>query len=223
MQAPVKLQWSLKQVLAAIALLLGVLAMAGQPTRGHVVTIDTQELATMVAGRVDHVLPEELADQIIRGASDYRLIDLRDEADFATYHIPTAENVPLAKLPDWGLGRNEKIILYSDGGIHAAQAWMLLRVQGYQGVTTLFGGLDAWKDEVVFPVAPVNPNVAQATQFERRVQVARHFGGQGRPATAGGEMPSLTITTPGNPAATTPSPTAHTGGAAVKKKKKEGC
>ena len=144
----------LNQALALVALALGVLALFGNPHRGHRVTLDTQELARMVGTEVDHVTPQQLAGWIIEGATDYRLIDLRSPAEFARYHIPTAENVPVAQLPGYGLARNERIVLYSQGGIHAAQGWMLLRALGYQGVYTLFGGLDGWTDEVLYPAPP---------------------------------------------------------------------
>jgi rhodanese-related sulfurtransferase len=222
MRARLQIQWTMTRALAAAALGLGALAMAGEPVRGHVVTIDTQELATLVESKVDHVLPADLADRIVRGASDYRLIDLRDEGEFAKYHIPSAENIPVTQLPDAGLARNEKIILYSDGGIHAAQAWMLLRVQGYRGVTTLFGGLDGWKDEIVFPVAPTNPTPAEAMQFERALQVAQFFGGRGRAASATGDTTSLMIAAPAAPTSSASGPAAGKGGKVVKKKK-EGC
>ena len=83
------------RVLAAIALGLGVIALAGNPLPSHTVRIDTQELATIVSSEVDHVEPAELADWILRGATDYRLVDLRLPEAYAAYHIPTAENVPL--------------------------------------------------------------------------------------------------------------------------------
>jgi len=223
MQARWHIHWTMERALAVGAFALGALAMAGQPVRGHVVTIDTQELATLVESNVDHVLPADLADSIIRGASDYRLIDLRDEAAFAKYHIPTAENVPIAQLTDSSLARNEKIILYSDGGIHAAQAWMLLRAQGYKGVTTLVGGLDGWKDNVVFPIVPTTLTPAQASEFARALQVAQFFGGHGRTATAAGEAASLTIAAPAAPKVQVSGPAAGKGGPVAKKKKKEGC
>ena len=95
-----RLHWTLKRALAAAALLLGVVAIAGDPYRGSTVRIDTQELATIVGSTVDHVTVQELADWIIQGRTDYRLIDLRAETDFAGYHIPTAEDVPVARLPE---------------------------------------------------------------------------------------------------------------------------
>ena len=219
-------RWTLRRGLAAAALALGLLALAGDPVRGHRVTLDTQELATIVGAKVDHVTPAELADWIVRGASDYRLIDLRDEPEYAAYHIPTAENVPIARLPEYGLRRNEKIVLYSEGGIHSAQGWMLMRAEGYTGVTILFGGLEAWKDEVVFPIAPATPAPEEAARFERAVQVARFFGGQPRAAadTTGAAAPALAIAAPASPAPALSSPAAPARkGGPVARKKKEGC
>ena len=213
--------WTVNRRLAAAALALGALAMAGRPEPGHRVTIDTQQLATIVAGEVDHVTPAELADWIIRGAGNYRLVDLRDAASFARYHIPTAENVPLAELPDYGLARNERIVLYSDGGIHAAQAWMLLAAQGYHGATTLLGGLDAWQDEVLFPAAPANPAPREAS-FERAVQVARFFGGQPRATAASPVAGAGSLMAPALPQPAAPPPPS---GKPVRTAKapKEGC
>ena len=170
------------QVLGFVALGLGVLALAGNPYQGHSVRVDAKELATIVGTEVDHVTPVELADWIIRGATDYRLIDLRSPAEYAQYHIPTAENVPIARLPDYGLGRNEKIVLYSEGGIHSAQAWFLLKAQRYAGAYILFGGLEGWNDDVLCPTPPPHPSTQETAAFERAIQVSRFFGGTPRAA-----------------------------------------
>ena len=50
------------------------------------------------------------------------------------------------------LHRNERIVLYSGGGIHSAQGWFLLRAQGFPGSYILLGGLDAWMDETNDPL-----------------------------------------------------------------------
>jgi rhodanese-related sulfurtransferase len=227
MAPPITVHWTTNRVLAALGLALGLVAIAGNPVRGHTVRIDTQELATMVSSEVDHVSPVELAEWIIRGATDYRLVDLRAPAAFAAYHIPTAENVPLAELPDHGLGRNEKIVLYSDGGIHSAQAWFLLRAQDYRGVYILLGGLDAWKSEVVFPTPPARRTPQEAAAFERAAQVARYFGGGPRAAAASGgdtlaaPMPSSTPAAPQVVMPAAPAGPGRKGPAAAKKR--EGC
>jgi rhodanese-related sulfurtransferase len=222
------MRWTLRRALAALALALGLVARAGNPQRGHTVTLDTQELATIVSSKVDHVTVQDLADWIIRGASDYRLVDLRTPEEFAGYHIPNAENIPLTELPDFGLGRNEKIVLYSEGGIHSAQAWMLLRAQGFHGVYILFGGLDAWNDEVLHPIAPSDSSAEAVSDFARAAQVARYFGGGPRAASAG-RADTLALSEVPGPGTNTPQvsapmlPVAPAGKGRAAGKKKEGC
>lgn len=219
---------TLNQKLAASALLLGALAIFSQPHRGPFVKLDTRELAAIVEQTSDHVTPAELGAWIIEGRSDYRLLDLRSEGEFAGYHIPTAENVPISALPDYPLLPNEKVVLYSEGGIHAAQAWFLLRAQGREAIYTVLGGLDAWKDEVLFPVVPAGADAVQLARFERSASVARFFGGQPRAASprasgepvalpmlaapAANESPTLAPTVPGRATPVT-----------RPKKRKEGC
>ena len=153
---------TLNQKLAIVAVALGTLALFSVPHRGPVVTLDTRELALIVEKEVDHVTPSELAAWIVQGRSDYRLVDLRAASDYAAYHIPTAENVTVAALPEFPFQRTEKIVLYSDGGIHAAQAWMLMQAQGYRAVYTVFGGLEGWKDDVLYPALPAQASARGA-------------------------------------------------------------
>jgi hypothetical protein len=228
------MSWSsrpLNQKLAAVALVLGAVALFSQPHRGPVVKLDTRELAMVVGQEVDHVKPAELAAWIVEGRADYRLLDLRSAEEFGRYHIPTAENVPVSMLPDFPLQPREKVVLYSEGGIHAAQAWMLLRAQGHTAVYTVLGGLDGWKDEVLFPVMPVDATPQQRARFEQVAAIATFFGGQPRAADAAaaaapGSPEIPTVTTPVAPALPSIAPPVAGRAApagAPKKKKKEGC
>jgi rhodanese-related sulfurtransferase len=209
------------QRLGALALALGALAVFANVSPGHTFTLNARELLTSVERQEDHVTPSELAAWIVEGRADYRLVDIRGERAFAEYHIPTAENVPLATIADGGLGRTEKIVLYGDGGIHAAQAFMVLRGQGFKSVTTLLEGLDAWKDAVLFPVAPSSPTPEQQARFERAVHVAKFFGGQPRAAAAPGSGPMTLPSQAAMPAV--PPPTLPGGAATSPRKKREGC
>jgi hypothetical protein len=212
---------TLNQKLGVLALALGALAVFANVAPGHTVKVNAKELLTGIARAEDHVAPAELAAWIIEGRADYRLVDIRDEKAFAGYHIPTAENVPLATVLDGALGRTDKIVLYGDGGIHAAQAWMVLKGRGYTRVYTLLEGLDAWKDEVLFPVMPQSPTPEQQARFERAVQVAKFFGGQPRAASAPGTEPMALPTQATAPAGAPP--TLPAGAAAGPRKKREGC
>jgi rhodanese-related sulfurtransferase len=209
---------SLNGRLALTAFVLGVLALfAGTPYHGADATINTKELSLTMATDADQVGVTTLADWIIQGKSNFRVVDLRHAAAYAEYHIPPAENIPVAGLGQSSLLHNEKIILYADDGARAAQAWMLLKAKGYKGVYILRGGLDVWKDSVLFPRIPGNPTPAQVVEFARAREVSRFFGGTPQAlsgdSTATGQvaMPKLTM------------PASQPAGAPTKKKKKEGC
>jgi rhodanese-related sulfurtransferase len=204
------------RILAIVALVLGAFAVLGNPYQGSVVSINTQELATIVESKVDHVTVEELASWIIQGDTEYRLVDVREEVDFAEYHIPSAENVLITDLADYPLYRNEKIVLYSDGGIHSAQAWFLLKAKGYHGAYILFDGLNAWKDEILFPSLPADATPEEQASFERARFVSEFFGGTPRTGVTGeideAAVPMPTIDAPARKVAPT-----------RKKKKRKAC
>jgi rhodanese-related sulfurtransferase len=209
---------SLNKKLALFVLALGFLALfAGSPYKGSELKVDASELAIIVQKEVDHVASEELAGWIVQGKADYRLVDLRNEKDFGEYHIPTAESIQLTALKEAQLGRNEKIVLYSDGGIHSAQAWFLLKAEGYKGVYILRGGLEQWKENILFPRLADNATPAEIAAFEKTKLLSKFFGGSPQvggtieAATAKMALPKLE-----SPAGAQPKATAG-------KKKKEGC
>ena len=209
---------SLNRKLALLVLTLGFLALfAGSPYKGTELKVDASELAMIVQKEVDHVASEELAGWIVQGKADYRLVDLRAEKDFGEYHIPTAENLQLTSLKDAQLGRNEKIVLYSDGGIHSAQAWFLLKAEGYKGVYILRGGLEEWKDNILFPRLADKSSPAEVAAFEKTKLLSKFFGGNpqigGAAETA---TPKMALPKLESPAGAQPKATAG-------KKKKEGC
>jgi len=209
---------SLNKKLALFVFVLGFLALfAGSPYKGTELKVDASEMAMIVQKEVDHVASDELAGWIIQGKADYRLLDLRNETNFGEYHIPTAENMQLTALKEAQLGRNEKIVLYSDGGIHSAQAWFLLKAEGYKGVYILRGGLEEWKDNILFPRLADNASPVEVAAFEKTRLLSKFFGGT---AQVGGAAETAT---PKMALPKLESPTGAQPKAAAGKKKKEGC
>ena len=215
------LKLSLNKQLALIAFMLGFIGIfAGSPYKGSEVKLDTKELAIIVEKTTDHVQVTELADWIIQNKTDFRLIDLRTEKEFNDYHIPNAENITITGLETAAIGRNEKIVLYSEGGIHSAQAWMLLRAKGYKGVYILFGGLEQWQGKILFPNLPENAAEEQKKEFEKTKEISKFFGGS---PTIGGssevkkDMQKMDMPKMQSPGGNTP------GQPPAGKKKKEGC
>jgi rhodanese-related sulfurtransferase len=138
---------------AAAAILLGALApFAGSPYRATSRDIDVQKLVKEVGAEQDHVTALELAAWIKDRKPGLRVLDLRSEAEFDEYHVPSSESIAFdALVSSAHLDKNETLVLISDGGAHAAQAWVFLRALGHPHVYFLRGGLGEWLDDVMNP------------------------------------------------------------------------
>jgi rhodanese-related sulfurtransferase len=176
--------------LAGAAALAGALApLAGSPQgrTGSVPapgaapgSIDVAELARVVADQEDHVPAIELARWIRARRSGLRVIDVRSAPEFRIFHISGAEHIALEALADTRFGRDETVVLYSEAGIHGAQAWVFLRALGHRRVFFLRGGLREWLDDVMSPaIAADAPPDAQAA-FAEVAELSRWFGGTPR-------------------------------------------
>ncbi len=170
---------STNKKLVLLAVLLGVFALiAGNPYGGTSIKVNEKDIALSTVGNSDKVSVTDLADWIIKAKSDFELVDLRSEEKYSEYTIPNARCIPLPQISSSELLRNQKIVLFSDDDITASQAWFILKTKGYKGVYILDGGLDAWKEKVLFPKAPVNGSKEAQMQFEKMKEVAKYFGGQ---------------------------------------------
>jgi rhodanese-related sulfurtransferase len=213
------------QRLALLALALGAAAIGASPTRDGSVTLNPQDLALIVQREADHVSVQALADDLVKGQATFRVVDVRPESAFNAYHLPTAENIPIAAIASAGLARNERIVLYGDDDVHAAQAWFLLKAKGYRGVCMLRGGLAAWNDQVLHPALAAPATADQRRENDNRAAVAAFFGGS--PRAAGGAAADSPIPAPVAAAVPAAAPVLQAPAGGVKPKaavrKKEGC
>lgn len=203
---------------ALIAFILGIIALfAGNPYGAGTIKVNEKELALSTINNSDKVAVTDLADWIIQGKADFELVDLRSQEKYNEYAIPNAQCIQLAQLPESNLLRNQKIIFYSDDDVAASQAWFMFKSKGYKGVYILDGGLNAWKEKVLFPKAPINAGKDELAKFEKAKEVSKYFGGQAQTdSTLAESMPSIQLPTSnvGMPKSGTTPP---------KKKKREGC
>jgi rhodanese-related sulfurtransferase len=125
------------------------LAGGAAPFAARSATVDIAALARTIANQDDHVSALELATWIRDHRAGLRVIDVRSADDYTRYHVPTAEHVPLDGLTDVRFADGDTIVLYSQAGVHAAQAWVFLRALGHRHVYFLRRGIDEWLDEVV--------------------------------------------------------------------------
>ncbi|HEX2076327.1 MAG TPA: rhodanese-like domain-containing protein [Longimicrobium sp.] len=204
------------RLLAGTAAVLGALALVAGGTGASRQGIDVVRLAREVEAEADHVTALELAAWIRDGRPRLRIIDVRSPAEFAEYGIPTAENLSLTALARGAFRPDETVVLYSEGGAHAAQGWFLLKARGVERVYFLREGLYEWLTQVMSPVLSEGATAAQRAAFDSAAALSRYFGGVPR---AGGAAPAgddASAALPGSPAE---------GGtaAAVRRVRRRGC
>jgi rhodanese-related sulfurtransferase len=209
---------SLNKKLATIALTLGLIALfAGDPYGGTTIKVNEKDIALSTVGNADKVIVTELADWIIKDKSDFELVDLRSEEKFNEYTIPGSQCIPLPQISSSELQRNQKIVLFSDDDVESSQAWFILKSKKYKGVYILDGGLELWKEKVLFPKAPINGGKEELAEFEKMKEVAKYFGGQAQTDSSVAETKQeIKLPTPTVGTTKTTPPTG-------KKKKREGC
>lgn len=188
--------WWQPRRLELVALTLAV-ALAAAEARPATSPAAIAALAGTIEREEDHVDALELARWIRDGRPGMRVIDLREDLDTGTYVIPGAQAMSLAALATLPVAPGELVVLYSDGGAHAAQAWVLLQLRGVTNARVLRDGMAAWEDDVLAPVAPATPDSATAERWREVRALSLWFGGQPRVGPGGVESHFREAAAPG--------------------------
>jgi rhodanese-related sulfurtransferase len=167
------------RALAVVAVLLAVsAAFVGTSRRTTAAGVDVASLAQQIEHEDDHVTAIELAQWIKDRKPGLRVLDIRPDSEFEAYHIPSAERVPLKDIATMTPKGDATLVLYSEGGAHAAQGWVLLRSIGFTKVYFLRGGLLDWMDDVISPTLPeASGNAAADSTRNGHAALSRYFGG----------------------------------------------
>jgi len=167
------------------ALALGLVApFAGNPSRTQQRGLDLDSIARAIDEGSDHVSARQLALWIRDRRPGLRVIDVRSPAEFHDDAIPTAENVPIDQLAKSHFAPDQTIVLYSQEGAHAGQAWVMLRSLGVTRAVFVPGGLADWREEVLSPLLPADGSPAERARI---ADLSHYFGGSPR---IGGEHES---------------------------------
>jgi len=93
------------------------------------------------------MFPDDLQDFIIEHREGtYLLLDVRQPVEYEDAHLPGAKLIPLPKLFDSmdQLDREKPVIVYCAVGGRSHMAAQLLMHQGFEMVSHLAGGIEAW-------------------------------------------------------------------------------
>jgi rhodanese-related sulfurtransferase len=115
---------------------------------------------------------------------DVRIYDVRAQAAFDAFAIPTAEHVTFDSLSALAFARTDTVVVYGEAGDgDAVRAVQELRARDIGTTYVLRGGVDEWVADVLNPTLPVYTTPGQEAEFERVAELSRYFGGVPRRAT----------------------------------------
>lgn len=139
---------------ATLLLLMGIAFMFLPVKRNQSVELKPEALLAELQ-TTDRFLPmDEVLARTMAGDSSLRLIDVRPAAEFATFSLPGAINIPAQEVLayEWNEIVNQhgkSNVFFSNGIIAADEAWALCRRMGYANNYVLQGGLNAFVEQVL--------------------------------------------------------------------------
>lgn len=211
---------SINKKIAALAGLLAILALViGNSDNRNKISVNAKVLALSIIKDQDKINTSTLADWLIQDKLDFTLVDLRPEKEFIEYTIPGSVNVRMEELLNSDLKRNQKLLVYGNDDVTSAQAWFILKSSDYKGVYILKGGMNSWKEEILYPKRTAVLSPEDSIKFEKIKQVSLHFGGS--PQMQSSESTSTAVVAPAP--SVVPNLPKIIIPAGTTKKKKEGC
>ena len=105
--------------------------------------------STVDANNADDIAPRALAQRIASGSGPM-LVDIREPWEFEFNRLPGARLIPGSTLSagQVELPRDRDVVLYCHSGRRSAHWLNVLRSQGFERISHLRGGIDAWSVDV---------------------------------------------------------------------------
>lgn len=109
----------------------------------------TGNLVKKVEKPEEVVLEKYIQTLELQSLSDVTIIDLREPWKYNAGHLPNSINIPFGeidgtRLQAEGVWKDERIILYDDGGGRSTSAYEILSRSSFEKVQILDGGINSW-------------------------------------------------------------------------------
>lgn len=93
--------------------------------------------------------PTEISQRLDAG-EQLRFIDVRERDEYQLAHIEAAELLPMSEIQSWwqDLPRDQELVIVCHHGSRSAQVCMALSGAGFEHLTNVEGGIDAWSRNV---------------------------------------------------------------------------
>lgn len=100
--------------------------------------------------KVQNISVEEVKAKL-DGGEKFRLIDVREPQEHTIAHIEGAELMPMSRAQQWvdTLSPDEEIVFFCHHGGRSAQVAQFFAGQrGFENVSNMEGGIEAWSTEI---------------------------------------------------------------------------
>jgi len=99
------------------------------------------------AAQIAQIAAEELNRELAASPDSIQVVDVRRKPEWEQGHIGGALHKPLDRLESMlgDLKRDRPIVVHCKGGYRSGIACSLIQRAGFENVTNLIGGLDAWQ------------------------------------------------------------------------------
>ncbi len=129
------------------------------------------EILRQIKDRIDEVDPAAVREQLQTGAL---VIDVRQDEEWATGHIPSARHVPKShfesRIEGIAPDKEQLVVLYCASGQRSAwAARTMLEDLGYQNVSSMTGGFTLWKDRGYEVEVPRFMSAEQRDRYSRHL------------------------------------------------------
>ncbi|WP_459500367.1 rhodanese-like domain-containing protein [Bacillus sp. C1] len=93
---------------------------------------------------IKNISGKELKDLLHK--KNKQLVDVRTQGEFRGNHIQGFRNIPLNELVQKAvhLDKNKEVIVICQSGMRSKQATKMLKKLGFQHITNVSGGMNAW-------------------------------------------------------------------------------
>lgn len=100
--------------------------------------------------QINEISVEEL-DKKLDGKDKFKLIDVREQNEFDIARIEGAELIPLSSFQTEAVKKlkpEDEIVVHCHHGGRSRQACLFLKSMGFNNVTNVTGGIDAWSLQI---------------------------------------------------------------------------
>lgn len=172
-----------RYTILAILLIVAAFGLLILPNRIGNKEINPQKMLLAIDDPARFLSTDLVTERLIGRDPALQLIDVRPAAQFRSFALPGAVNIPLDSIlkPQWDEvlhqpGKDK--VFYSNGDIEADQAWQICKRKSLDHIYVMKGGLNFWFNTIIKGVNP--PETAPSQDFDLynfRLAARQYFTG----------------------------------------------